>query len=431
MNNASVPAQAVRVMYCGTMLIFFLIPFHAFFTTWLGSIFGNRTLWQSWKEVVIVILALTASLCLWRDFNLRRFLFGSKINQMIIVYGVLHLLLALMLRTGIIPLIFSLKYNVSFLLLYILTQIVVYYSPKDVFSKKLAHIVLGASIIVAAFGLLQALFLPKDFLTHFGYGKNTILPYLPLQIDATSENVRVFSTLGGANQLGSFLLLPLALVLHLAMQQKKYLWLLVAGVFLAVEFFTYSRSAWVGVFAVLAIIFLNKVQKRMKFLLLTLFVIFILAAGMYITNNIESNRFAQVVFLHSNTKRVFTDSSNSLRLRAMKEGVETVISHPFGIGPGEAGPATWYTKKKPIIQENYYLQIAAELGILGALVFLALSIMVGFTLWKRSKENELALPLLASFVGVMLVNMVLHGWADTSTALVWWGLAGAVIKTPD
>src|SRR5690606_10163189 len=97
-----------------------------------------------------------------------------------------------------------------------------------------------------AFGLLQAFVLPHDFLRHFGYGPGTIPAYATVNND--SDYYRVFSTLRGANPLGAYLLIPIS-VLTVLMVGAKRNWrqaALLAGSFV-VLFFTYSRSAWIGV----------------------------------------------------------------------------------------------------------------------------------------------------------------------------------------
>ncbi len=56
---------------------------------------------------------------------------------------------------------------------------------------------------------------------------------------------------------------------------------------------------------------------------------------------------------------------------------------------------------------------------MGMLIFLAITFLVAQKLY--SQKNAV---LLASFVGINLMNLLLHTWTDTATAWTWWLLAG-------
>jgi len=49
-------------------------------------------------------------------------------------------------------------------------------------------------------------------------------------------------------------------------------------------------------------------------------------------------------------------------------------------------------------------------------------------LWQK-RSDQLAVILLASIIGLTLVNIISHAWADDTIALVWFGLAGVAIGT--
>ena len=88
-----------------------------------------------------------------------------------------------------------------------------------------------------------------------------------------------------------------------------------------------------------------------------------------------------------------------------------------------AGPASVYNPKRIRIAEDYYIQIGQETGIVGLGLFLAINICVGLRLWQR-RSDPLALGLFASFLGLVIVNLFSHAWADPTLAYLWWGLAG-------
>src|SRR6476469_584320 len=67
-------------------VIIILLPFHAFLSVWLSSIFGHYTALRLWKEVLLVGLVVLAGYVLFRDKRLRQEFFTSRLNQLILGY---------------------------------------------------------------------------------------------------------------------------------------------------------------------------------------------------------------------------------------------------------------------------------------------------------------------------------------------------------
>jgi O-antigen ligase len=95
-----------------------------------------------------------------------------------------------------------------------------------------------------------------------------------------------------------------------------------------------------------------------------------------------------------------------------------------GIAPG--WPASFYNDQGPRISENYYLQIAQETGLIGLGIFMSINCLVLFKLYK-SRNRTASRLLLASGLGVMVANVLMHAWADEVIAMLWWGLAAMEI----
>jgi O-antigen ligase len=77
--------------------------------------------------------------------------------------------------------------------------------------------------------------------------------------------------------------------------------------------------------------------------------------------------------------------------------------------------------------ENFYIQIGQETGVLGLIVFLSINIIVGYRLYLR-RDDPLSLFLFASLIGLTVVNMVSHAWADDTLSLLWWAFAGVALS---
>jgi O-antigen ligase len=191
-------------------------------------------------------------------------------------------------------------------------------------------------------------------------------------------------------------------------------------------FFTYSRSAYIGLaLSLTTLYYLVKLNKnwRRKYTILCSATVIILALLVLV---FRYNSVAQNILFHTDSTSKSPTSSNAVRFSALKTGFDEVIHQPFGQGPGSAGPASVHNNHPARIAENYYIQIAQETGWLGLAIFIVINIMVGLRLWRRQRD-PLASLLLASFIGISLVNLVSHEWADDTLSLIWWGMAGIAL----
>lgn len=402
-----------------------LMPFHAFGTTWAGSLFGNRMLWQSWKEIIIVALCLYSAFWLIRDRKLGRYILNYRLNQMILVYAGLHLLISWITKPDASSLLHGLKIDLEFLALFIAAQIVAHRAKKINVEALLSKVIIAGGVIVGLFGVAQAWFLPKDFLLNFGYGPEVISPYLP--VGGSSQLFRILATLGGPNQLGQYLILPLMVLGAYTWQTKKW-WLMSLSVpMLICQYYSYSRAAWVALIA--AVLVLAWKMAGAKTAIISLLVACMLAlAGWFGYAQVRhQNTNINYIILHGASSA--ESISNNDHVKAVKTALTDIAQYPFGKGTGSAGPAVFYrTTNVGIITENYYLQLGIEVGLLGLVLFLAIIVAVAVILWQQPSSHYLATGLVATLAGWSLINLVSHGWADSTAAIVWWGSAGAIIR---
>jgi hypothetical protein len=68
------------------------------------------------------------------------------------------------------------------------------------------------------------------------------------------------------------------------------------------------------------------------------------------------------------------EASTSEHWQALREGVRTVVHHPHGFGLGNSGVTAVRTNIKPRAGESTYTELGVEVGLLGALVFVAWSL---------------------------------------------------------
>ncbi len=416
-------------------LIFILLPFHAFLTVWTSSLFGHYTAFRLWKEVLMALALVGVLYLLFFDRKVRYHTLKRKLTWLIVTYILVQILWGLWAwhnhDVTLKAMLYGVLLNSRFLLFFLLGWAIAVRTER--FERRWPKLMLWPAVLVVLFGLMQVLVLPIDFLRHFGYGPDTIAPY-----ETINHNVnflRYMSTLRGANPLGAYLLIPIsALVVLLVRFPRSWNWtkgLLLAGS-LAMLFFSFSRSAWIGaIFSILtAVVFASKPtwwrQHRTALVSGAAAVVVVSIVGVFALHN--NTHFQNFIF-HTQDNSAVAESSNDGHASALREGLKDLEDDPLGQGPGTAGPASVYNNHEARIAENYYIQLAQEAGIPGLLLFLAIVATVAYLLWTR-RDTTLALSLLAALIGISIVNLLSHAWTDDTLAYIWWGFAGLAIGTP-
>lgn len=402
-----------------------VLPFHAFFTTWLASNIGRHDLLRVWKEVLLLLILPAILLLVWRSRALKRYLADSWISRLFLIYILLHLVLGLKaLNLGDInseAFFYSLIVNLRFIGFFFICLVLAVYSP--FLLRNWRKLLLIPAAIVVAFGLLQKAVLPQDFLRHFGYGPDSLPAYQT--VDSQYELRRIQSFLRGANPLGAYLILIIS-TLAFSLRKNRSWQIVALAASLIVLFFSYSRSAWLGLVVAVGFYagFALARRRGSKLALVAVAAAMALVfTGIY---SLRNNSDVQDTVFHTSERSTSPQSSNEVRVLALKQGASDVIHEPLGRGPGTAGPASFRTEKVPRIAENYYLQIGQEVGVFGLFLFLAINALVALQLLAK-RAGTLPKVLLISLVGIGIVNLFLHGWTDDTISYLWWGLAGIAL----
>jgi O-Antigen ligase len=113
------------------------------------------------------------------------------------------------------------------------------------------------------------------------------------------------------------------------------------------------------------------------------------------------------------------DASTSSHLRSLRAGIRTVLHHPQGYGPGNAGSTAARTNVEIKAGESTYTELGVDAGLAGGLVFIAWMLVVlrrlfRCTAWlSAAMVAMLALGLQTDIIGVPWVVFVLWplaGW---------------------
>jgi hypothetical protein len=353
---------------------------------------------------------------------------------LIVAYAGLTLLLALVKPTDQDAEILGVVYNTRFLLFFLYAGLLVHLFPKKNIRWMAIKTVLASGIIVVLFGILQYLVIPNNALTHIGYSRaNGVLP--AFFIDEKPDLERAMSTLRDPNSLGSYLIIIGMVAAGIMFATNRRRRELQMGFYILLTlfclWFTFSRSALLG-FMLASVIFIFLSENRLMhvvrrhrkpILLVTLIGAVILLGGLFAARN---TYLVQNLILHSDQNTVLEDP-NQLRVRFWQESVLAITLEPEGSGPGTAGLASIKNDKQgTVLNENYYLQIGEEVGVVGLLLFLAILFIVAHRLYWR-RDSEIAVALLASFIGLAFTNFLVHIWSNEAVAYTWWGLAGILL----
>ncbi|HUD10527.1 MAG TPA: O-antigen ligase family protein [Candidatus Saccharimonadales bacterium] len=411
-----------------TMLILLLMPLYGFLTVWAGSMFGHYTAIRLWQEGLLVLCVVGVLYLIAVDHKIRTHTLSRRLVWTILAYIAINLIWGAIAynRHAVTAkaLGYGLIVDVRFPVFFLVTWAVALRMAR--LRTHWQWLVSWPAFIVVIFGLLQIFILPHDFLKHFGYGPSTI----PIQetINHNPQYLRIASTLRGANPLGAYLIIPISLLtVQLARVKRNWRQALFLVAALVVLFYSFSRSAWIGAALSIGIILVisSKSQKIRQLTLVGSGVLLILLAGIFITFA-HNARFQNFVF-HTQSNSQVKSTSDQGHASALRAGLNDLRHDPLGRGPGSAGPASVYnTGHAPRIAENFYVQIGQETGWLGLYLFIVINLGVGYLLWLR-RSDPLALSLFASLIGLTLINMFSHAWADPTLAYVWWGLAGVAM----
>ncbi|MCA9328755.1 O-antigen ligase family protein [Candidatus Saccharibacteria bacterium] len=375
-----------RFLFYLALVLVVYMPLHVFIVQSASLVTGGIEVWKAAKDVLVFLLL---PFLVWLAY--RRGLFANKLFRTLFIlsalYGLLHgLFLVLDKNDDTGSALVASVYNTRLFVYMLLGWLVS--TAKN--GEKYLRVLLTAAVIIASivalFGVLQY-FLPHDLLTHVGYSlERGVKPMF--FIDDKPDLPRVMSTLKDPNSFGAYLILPILLTGYAFVKKQVNEKLFIRpfrqgtlGVMLALQitalFLTFSRGAVLGLaLSIITILSIATGQRTLRILkkygvlLVGIFVIFgflgFLAKDTYLVQN---------VIFHADESTVLEDP-NELRVSLTQKATEEILEEPVGHGPGTAGLVAISNPKGGVLTENYYLQIAYEVGWGGlALLITILSIV--------------------------------------------------------
>lgn len=421
-------ASKLEKLFVALLLVVFGgIVIHAPLSVGIGTLFPDLSLSvKVWKELILVAcipLAITivTRRKLWGE------LLGDWLFRVILVFAGLHFLLIPLFYQGAASTAAGLAIDLRYVLFFTLVYTAVRVLPG--YRRWFVRIGVAGAFVVVGFAALQ-LFLPPDILSHIGYGKDTIQPYLT--VDKNPNFIRENSTLRGPNPLGAYAGIVLAASAAfwvrkrswLDSRRRKFAYALLAVCAGTALWVSYSRSALVagifGVVLVLVAAYARKLPARMWIVMIA--VVVAVVGGLALARD---SYFVSNVLLHENPNGGSAISSNDDHVESLTTGWSQFLQHPLGEGIGSTGSASLFGGAHDVV-ENQYLFVAHEAGWLGLGLFMTIFVLVMIRLWNR-RQDWLALGVFASGIALAGIGLLLPVWADDTVSIVWWGIAAAAL----
>jgi len=409
------------------------MPFHVFLSQWIGSSFGGLEFWKIAKDLVIIVLFLITGALVWVKVSSPVRRPYMPLVWLSVIYALLHVITYLINKNTSLEVAgLASAYNNRFIWMCMTGISLGLLIKKHPISQQiLIKLVLIVSTVVCVIGVLQW-FLPHDILTHFGYDKALgVKPNFFINEDPTLP--RVFATFRDPNSLGAYLLIPILLLVELIQKSRQRLALIgLLALHLIVLYLTFSRAAWGGlVVGMGTLILLNYKDRTLQIAkrfwpILTAIIVLIMISVFSLRH---TSTFRSIVLKADDKNAPSELDSDEYHMHFMKEGLSGVANRPLGHGPGTAGIVSIHNAGGGQLTENYYIQIAYEVGVLGLAVFLAIWIFV-IKLLCRRELTPLVSVLLATAGAYAVMSLVMHLWTNEAVAVTWWGLVGLVLLIP-
>lgn len=413
MKKISPVIERVIIYAVIALLLGMLSPFD----TGGGYFFESRA---AFYLVAILLGSAFGLACVWGKADLR--LTGLEpIFGPFFLAGLFSLYHLFNLRAGLDSLLLYLSY---FIIFFLAANLI-----KDETYLKASFISLtAAGTILSLYGIYQYLFGFKE-LEEFAAAQ---------QLDILLPN-RVFAVFTSPNVFAGLLVMLLPLALFLFWTSSPTVSKILSGsavlVMMAAFLLTGSRGGLLALLIVLAILLAGFIKrKELRWLAVNL-AFFATLAGLFdlLLNRLAGKLVANVA-IHQ--PLIFAEAVTSFegRLHLWRGTLDMIKSYPI-IGSGLGTFAGLYPNFQNSgiyskFAHNTYLQLLAETGLIGGLLFLSLVVCLwlkplkGFYVSLKDDRQLALLVLLSALTASIFRNLIDYDWSIAAVGLVFWFLAG-------
>jgi O-antigen ligase/polysaccharide polymerase Wzy-like membrane protein len=419
------------------LLLLYMVTFLPFYIVFLSFVYAQTEsvilvrMIQYSKEIVLLYGLLIWLLGKKRNLNSR--LEFSNLDWAFILFTALSFVYFL-LPLGEATIVGKITYFKNIFLMSL-----VYFFGRNVdISLRQWKTIFGTIFIITAFAFLVVImerFFGRHFHSVIGYAKynlgvNNIEPQgnygLKWTFEAQAGQPRYASFFSNPLEFAASLLISFSLSIYYFISvnnrsnQYKYLTLLLMTVICLL--LAYSRATMVAFVGVLFIIAL--LLKYYKVVIYTFLGLFIMTFYILFFAPDDTRYFV-------NDTLTFQNSSSITHVIEWAEGIESIVTNPFGIGLAMSGNAGGVEDDLKVSGENQFLIYGVQLGIIGMLLYLAIFIIGIIHAWRAFRmvdsTEQQTIPFVAVCVkfGLILPLLTANVESYLYVSLFSWWLIGA------
>jgi hypothetical protein len=217
-----------------------------------------------------------------------------------------------------------------------------------------------------------------------------------------------------------YLLVPLGMVIARAVRGTAGRWHIAVGVVCAAGVMSsLTRSAILAMPVMLAVGYLAVARRRKSSVRM------VVGAGLLVPLALTLGLGGQISAGFSGQ-----EPRTAAHLTSLSSSIARVWEHPLGTGLGTAGPiAAANGTEGGLVNDNWYLQVGSEMGMLATLLFVAIVVLALGRLWPLARAGSgVATAALVTLTGLAMGAMVLHTFADLTTAWTTWLMVGLALN---
>ncbi|MFH1207290.1 MAG: O-antigen ligase family protein [Patescibacteria group bacterium] len=337
------------------------------------------------------------------------------------------------------------KSPVLYLVIFLLAVAVsVFFSVNHYDSASL--IFLLACYVVVFFG---AMFFFREWrwinaISHIIFFVGAIAALISLMMFAIQSDNRGSGFLFNANALGSYLLfsLPLGVMISIRYSQQKIrcLYYICTLIIIAAYILTYSYTSWASFIlpAIIMLFFFWKSLFTKRVVLVGAALVLVLAGSATLFRYSQSHNWSDAVKIYSTISEQHLASSFNQRLNFNYSAIRMFLDKPlvgFGYNSFQGVYARYALSvlEQPRYAHNYYLQTAAETGVIGGIAFLAFVILLILKTYKKiSSEADRGRKYIYFGLWLGICGSAVHavfdfGWQFPAVFILFWMSGGILL----
>ena len=289
-------------------------------------------------------------------------------------------------------------------------------------------------VIIGVWAIFQAAILGDRFLMDLGY-RNTFGRLSTSFYISTYIFQRAVGTLSSPNTLGIFLQAVIMIGVYLyhdLSKANRLRYFLSMILLLSALLYTFSRSAWIALcISALGYVFMKMDLKNTIGLLaktgiviiVIFFVLFVIAEDV-----------TKTIIFHIINALSLKDPAAVGHIASLADSFKFSLENPFGIGLGMSGPRASIRTGNILNSENSFFIIAFDMGIIGAVIYSLICVMMLISL-KNVIKSTIDLDLkrfrtvaLLIFIGQMVAWNLLPYIVELEATMILYALTGLALN---